>query len=282
MAIYSSTYSADAMSRNALDTRDFGSMSFGGGASSGWGGMSASGWGAVGGMVVDGIRAYGAYAQAKGQARMGRMQHDFAMKTAGWQNQMIGLQRQAIGIQAKGQILQAKSQQLQAQTQAAIARINARLAESAAQGTLHSGARQEQAKRLETAAFKSKQRVGFASSGVDMSSESVVRVLTSTDIVGDIDANTIAANAIRTAWGYRTEAVNQRGQAGMMEANGQMAAAVGRSNAAATLAGMPSTVTLPVASRPISEKDAGRISLLGSATQMATTFYSLSKQGAFN
>lgn len=270
MTIYSNSYSANSN----LDVRDMGVYG-----ASGSGGSSGGGYG---GMVGMGFQALSSGLAAYGQAKLGKLQHNFAMQTAGWQNQMYGLQRQAIGIQAQGQVLQGKSAQLQAETQAAIARINARLAESAAQGTLLSGQRQEQAKRLETAAFKSRQRVGFAASGVDLGSDSVVRVLTSTDLIGDIDANTIAANAIRAAWGYRTEAANHRGQALMSSANGQMMAAGAQAQAAATRAGMPSNVTPPVASRPMGSGQAVANSLLGSATQIATTYYTLSKQGYFN
>lgn len=272
MKWYSDSYSA----YNNIDARDGGAWGNTSGAGTSWlNGMGPS-------MVGMGFSALSSGLAAYGDAKLGKLQHRFAMSTANWQNQMIGLQRQAIGIQAQGQILQAKSAKLQADTQAAIARINARLAESAAQGTLFSGQRQEQAKRLETAAFKSRQRVGFAASGVDLSSDSVVRVLTSTDLIGDIDANTIAANAIRAAWGYRTEAANHRGQALMASANGQMMAASGQAQAAATRAGMPSFVTPPVAGRPVSSGRAVATSLLGSATQIATTYYTLSKQGFLN
>jgi hypothetical protein len=271
MNFYSNSYSA----YNNLDPRDAGLY---GGASTG----GASSFSNAAPLVGMGFQALSSGLAAYGQAKMGKLQHNFALSTAKWQNQMVGLQRQAIGIQAQGQILQGRSAQLQADTQAAIARINARLAESAAQGTLFSGQRQEQAKRLETAAFKSRQRVGFAANGVDLSSDSVVRVLTSTDLIGEVDANTIAANAIRAAWGYRTEAANHRGQALMSSANGQMVAAGAQAQAAATRAGMPSTVTLPVAGRPVGAGQAVASSLLGSATQIATTYYSLQKQGYFN
>lgn len=270
MRIYSTSYDA----ANVMDVRDSGIYgNYGGGRSFG---------AATPGLVGMGFQALSSGLAAYGQAKLGKLQHKFAMSTAAWQNQMIGLQRQSIGIQAQGQILQGRAAQLQAETQAAIARINARLAESAAQGTLFSGQRQEQAKRLETAAFKSKQRVGFATSGVDLSSDSVVRVLTSTDMIGDIDANTIAANAIRAAWGYRTEAANHSGQAAMASANGQMLAANAQAQAAATRSGMPSFVTPPVAGRPMGAGQAVATSLLGSATQIATTYYTLSKQGYLN
>lgn len=272
MTIYSNSYNANS----ALDVRDM--YQFTTQPTSGSSGFS----GGYGGIVGMGFQALNSGLAAYGQAKLGQLQHGFAMKTADWQNQMIGLQRQSIGIQAQGQILQGKSAQLQAETQAAIARINAQLAESAAQGALFSGQRQEQAKRLETAAFKSAQRVGFAASGVDLGSDSVVRVLTSTDVIGDIDANTIAANAIRAAWGYRTEAANQSGLALMSSANGQMVYANAQAQAAATNAGMPSTVTPPVASSPMGAGQAVSNSLLGSATQIATTYYTLSKQGYFN
>ncbi len=271
MTIYSNSYSANS----ALDVRDMYQFSGTSTGSSGFG----SGYG---GMVGMGFQALSSGLAAYGQAKLGKLQHNFNMQTADWQNQMIGLQRQSMGIQAQGAILQGKSAQLEAETQAAIARINARLAETAAQGTLFSGQRQEQAKRLETAAFKSAQRVGFATSGVDLASDSVVRVLTSTDIIGDIDANTIAANAIRAAWGYRTESANYLGQAMMSSANGQMLSANAQAQAAATLSGTPSTVTPPIASNPVSPGQAATSSLLGSATQIATTYYTLSKQGYFN
>jgi hypothetical protein len=243
---------------------------------------TSPGLGAYAGLMGMGFQALNGIIQARGAAKLGKMQFQHAMSTASWQNQMIGLQRQSIGIQAQGQVLQAKSAQVQANLQSALARINARLAESAAQGALFSGARSEQAKRLETAAFKGRQRTGFAASGVDMQSDSVVRVLTSTDIVGDIDANTIAANAVRAAWGYRTEAANHSAAAMMGAANAQMIGANGQAQAAATLSGMPSTVTPPVASKPAGSGQAVFTSLLGSATQMATTYYSLANRGYLN
>jgi len=243
---------------------------------------ASPGIGAYAGLIGMGFQALNGIIAARGAAKLGKMQWQHNMATANWQNQMIGLQRQALGIQAQGQLLQSKSAMVQTQLQAALARINARLAESAAQGALFSGQRQEQAKRLETAAFKGRQRTGFAASGVDMQSDSVVRVLTSTDIIGDIDANTIAANAVRTAWGYRTEAANQSAAAMMGGANAQMIAANGQAQAAATLAGMPSFVTPPVAGKPASSGQAVFTSLLGSATQMASTYYSLAQKGYLN
>jgi hypothetical protein len=47
-------------------------------------------------------------------------------------------------------------------------------------------------------------------------------VLTSTDVMGQIDKNTIAANAVRSAWGYRTQATSFQNEA-LHEACGRRA-----------------------------------------------------------
>lgn len=106
---------------------------------------------------------------------------------------------------------------------------------------------------LRTANLKSTQQAEFASHGIDLGEGSAARVLTSTDVMGTIDKNTIAANAVRAAWGYRTGAVNAS-NAGLM-ANGSADA--------------------------LSAGAAGATSLLGSAGSVAQNWYMLNKSGAF-
>ena len=55
--------------------------------------------------------------------------------------------------------------------------------------------------------------MGLAANGVDMGYGSAADVLTTTDVLGEIDANTIAANAVYQAWGYRTQGVNYNNSA---------------------------------------------------------------------
>lgn len=137
--------------------------------------------------------------------------------------------------------------------QASIADINAQTAESQAQATLAAGTRQVVQTRLRTGQLKSSQRAAMAANGVDLGEGSALTVQTSTDVMGEIDANTVKANAVRAAWGYRTEATNYSNQALMA-----------RSSASA-ISPVSSAVT----------------SLLGGATQVATSWYGLNKAGAF-
>lgn len=97
--------------------------------------------------------------------------------------------------------------------QSAIAEVNARVAKSGADSILAAGQKTEQAVRLQTAALKSKQVAAFAANGIDLGSGSAQRVLTSTDLLGEIDANTVTANAVRQAFGYKVQVANYGAQA---------------------------------------------------------------------
>lgn len=148
----------------------------------------------------------------------------------------------------------AQAQRSQLRYQADIADINAGTAARAAQAALYAGQRQEQASMLATANLKSTQTADFASHGVDLGEGSVARTLASTDIMGKIDANTIAANAVRTAWGYRTQQTNFTNDALMRRssANG------------------------------ISPVMAGASSMLTGASMVASNWYTLNKAGALD
>jgi hypothetical protein len=68
-----------------------------------------------------------------------------------------------------------------------------------------------------------------------------------------VDANTIAANAVQSAWGYRTQAVNYKNDALMS-----------RATASGISPGLNAASTL-----------------LGEAGQVASTWYGMNKAGAF-
>lgn len=129
--------------------------------------------------------------------------------------------------------------------QASIDDTNARLSELGAQAALLQGQHQEQVSRINTAELKSGQRVGFAAHGVDLGSDSAQRALTTTDLLGEVDANTAHANAIRAAFGYRTQALNS-----------EMAAA---------------------GKRAINPVAAGFSTLVGGGAQVARSWYTLNK-----
>lgn len=148
----------------------------------------------------------------------------------------------------------ARSQKNALQYQANIGDLNARMSDRAAEVELLRGQREEQSVRLKTAGVKSSQRAAIAANGIDLGSETATRILTSTDVMGEIDANTVAANAIASAWGYRMQGVQFRNEA-----------AVNR----ATAKGINPTV-------------AAMSSLLTNGGQVAGSWYSLNKVGAFS
>lgn len=143
----------------------------------------------------------------------------------------------------------AKSQKSSLEFQAQLDDINARLAESSAQTILFQGQREEQRSRLQTAQMKSAQRVALAANGVDLTEGSAAEILTSTDVLGEVDANTIRANAVRAAWGQRTQATNLQ-----IDAMGKRTAA-----------------------RAISPNTAAASTLLNGATQVASSWYTGTK-----
>jgi len=102
--------------------------------------------------------------------------------------------------------------------QATLAEINAKASESNARASLDRGEKMEQKAALDSASLKSDQRVAYGSSGIDLGSDTAVQVLTSTDVLGEMDRNQIKANALREAWGHRSQAVNDRNSARMSRA----------------------------------------------------------------
>ena len=107
----------------------------------------------------------------------------------------------------------AKNQKQALQYQANIAEINAGIADRAAESEIPKGQREEQSVRLKGAQVKSAQRVGYAANGIDLGSETATRVLTSTDLMTEVDANQVQANAIASAWGHKLQATGMRNEA---------------------------------------------------------------------
>lgn len=92
----------------------------------------------------------------------------------------------------------------------------------------------------------------MGANGVDLTTGSALDRLVSTDYLGEVDANTIRANAAREAAGHRMQAVGYSGEATMQRA----------------------------ARRGISPFAAGLTSLATSAGEVASDWYALSKVGA--
>lgn len=162
-----------------------------------------------------------------------------------------GAQAAGGALNALSTFFGAKNQKTNARLSAEIGRVNARIADIQGRDALIQGQAAEQASRLRTAQTKSSAKTALAASGIDVGSDVATALNSSTDYIGETDANTIAANAIKSAWGYRMEAVNQRAQAAMADANADT----------------------------ISPGMAAMTSLLGSATQAAPSWYQMKKLG---
>lgn len=119
---------------------------------------------------------------------------------------------------AVGSYASASAQRASLGTQAAIAGINARIAELGAQSVLNQGKQQVAQSTLKYGALKGGQRAALAANGVDLGAGSAAELQASTDIMKEIDTSTIRANAVRSAWGYRTQGVNYQSDALMKQA----------------------------------------------------------------
>ncbi len=166
-------------------------------------------------------------------------------------SQIAGFSTAAQGAGAVTSAIGAYAGAQSSRAQASISDTNARLSELGAQAALLQGQTEEMRSRLATANLKGTQRAGFAANGVDLGEGSAARVLTSTDVLGEVDANTIHANAIRAAFGYRTQALNY--------SNDAMQRRAGPGGLAA-----------------------GATTLLSGAGQVASSWYQFNKAGAFN
>lgn len=168
----------------------------------------------------------------------------------------LGLGMQVIGAinGAIGSFYSTKAQISALEFQSDMAEINARIAERGAQSVLDQGQRQIGQLTLRAGQLKSSQRTAMAANGIDLGVGNAAEIQASTDIMKEIDKNTIEANAVRSAWGYRTQATSLQNEALVKR---------GTADAMSPFGAMTS-------------------SLLGNAGGVAMNWYQLNKAGAFN
>jgi hypothetical protein len=143
-----------------------------------------------------------------------------------------------------------EAEQMQAQTQ----QNNATIANWDASDAILQGQQKAQQSMQNTGSLTSTQRATMAANGLDLTQGSTANILASTKYQGELDANTIQANAARQAWGYANQAASDASNAQIL------------SSSANRLSGSRS----------------GFNTLLGGAGNVASSWYGLSKQGAFN
>ena len=168
-----------------------------------------------------------------------------------------------------------------------VAEINARMAELAAETEMTRGQSEYGSFTLKKGRLKSSQRANMAANGIDLGVGSAAEELTTTDIIGEIDGANIISNAVRSAWGYKSQAVVTRSKAALDAVNARAAGNLTANNYSASgnqayLNATNASAFTGIQSDAISPMVAGTTSLLGSATRAADTWYKYRRDAAIS
>lgn len=169
-------------------------------------------------------------------------------------NTSMAAQGLGAGVSTVGSYYSALGQKTSLNAQAGLATIDARLANDEGDAALQQGQFNQQQALLEGAQTKSTQRADMAANGVDLGVGSALNVQDSTDLVAQVNAKNANLNALRTAFGYRAQAVQDTNKALMDKAQAS----------------------------GISPWMAGGGTLLTSAKSIATSRYELQKSGGID
>ncbi|MHB1091452.1 virion core protein, T7 gp14 family [Thiobacillus sp.] len=137
---------------------------------------------------------------------------------------MISLANLSLGLQTAGAVsgaiggfYSARMTKNQLAFEADMSRINARIAELGARSAFERGQKEVASLTMQAGQLKARQRASMAANGIDLGEGNAAELQASTDLMREIDKQTIEANAVRSAWGYRTEATNLQSAALMKE-----------------------------------------------------------------
>jgi hypothetical protein len=157
---------------------------------------------------------------------------------------------------------QAAQTQVEASHQAAVERNRATVAEYQAKDAIARGQQSQTQHQLKVAQMRGSQRARFAAAGLSLEEGSAAAILMDTDFMGKTDELTIADNAEKEAWAFRESARVGMTNADFLARQGATHAAQFRARA-----GMEDP------SRAFST------SLLGGASQVATSWYGMKAAG---
>jgi hypothetical protein len=180
------------------------------------------------------------------------------------------------GINAKSLLLDAEASDLNSW----VSQQNAAMSERGAEFELQKGNFEQGKLSLQAGQLKSTQRASMAANGVDLSEGNAAEVQASTDLMKDIDMSTIASNAVRSAFGYRQQAVNDN----IQSLNAEMQAANYRTAAGnQTMEGISDVMKANVygidasvnnsAADSVSPTSMAMTSLMSGAGNVATSWY---------
>lgn len=108
------------------------------------------------------------------------------------------------------------------QMQSAAMGTNATLERAAAADATRRGQTAVFNSELKTRQLKSQQVADFAARGIDMSEGSALNILSDTDLMGATDANILATNAAKEAWGFNLRAENDTANAALLRSRADM------------------------------------------------------------
>lgn len=130
----------------------------------------------------------------------------------------VGLGMQAAGgvAAAYGAYTKSKAEKTAFEMQAQVADNNKQYANWQAEDAIRRGQKATVATQLKTRQLKGAQIARMAENGIDLGEGSALNILTDTDFMGAIDANTVTDNAAKEAWMYRTQASNYGGNADLL------------------------------------------------------------------
>lgn len=146
-------------------------------------------------------------------------------------------------ISAAGSIMQGMAGAQEAQYQAQIARNNAKIAEWNAEYANVKGDREGEAYKMKATNAIATMKARQGTSGVDVNVGSPMRVRRGAMRVTNLDALTIRNNTMREVWNYKTEATQNRAQAGLYEMQGRNAMMSGLLGGAASAASAVGSVS---------------------------------------
>ncbi len=139
------------------------------------------------------------------------------LSSAGFILQAGGVLNSAVGsfYAAKSQRYQLKSQASAVEFQADMARLNARAAAAEADRAMMAGQRQIGQYTMQAGAQKAQNIASLAARGITAGVGSAAEAMVTADVLKEIDAMTINANAVRQAEALRVQRVNYLTQAMM-------------------------------------------------------------------
>lgn len=132
-------------------------------------------------------------------------------------NLSLGLQAAGAVSGAIGGFYSSRMTKNQLAFEAEMSRINARIAELGYRGAMERGQKEVASLTMQAGQLKSRQRTAMAANGVDLGEGNAAELQASTDLMRELDKRTLESNAVRSAWGYRTEAANLQSSALMKE-----------------------------------------------------------------